>query len=104
EVLVHGLDLRHPLGVRRAMPKERSAIALKLLGTTKPGGFVQKGWREGLRFEATDDTWSLGQGPVLRGPSDSLMLALTGRVPALDELQGEGVAILRERFLTRRSK
>jgi uncharacterized protein (TIGR03083 family) len=98
EVLVHGLDLRRPIGVGREIPRERSRIALQLLATCKPGGFTRKGWREGLRFEATDDDWSYGAGPVLRGASDSLMLAITGRVAALDDLQGEGVAVLRERF------
>ena len=98
EVLVHGLDLRRPLGVRREMPRDRSRAALEFLAAGKARGFVKKGWREGLRFEATDDTWSHGDGPVLRGASDSLMLAITGRVAALDELQGDGVAILRERF------
>jgi uncharacterized protein (TIGR03083 family) len=98
EVLVHGLDLRRPLGIRREMPRERSRLALQLLATCRPGGFVKKAWREGLRFEATDDAWAHGEGPALRGASDSLMLAITGRLPALDELAGDGVAILRERL------
>ncbi|MBI5544849.1 MAG: maleylpyruvate isomerase family mycothiol-dependent enzyme [Deltaproteobacteria bacterium] len=98
ETLVHGLDLRRPLAIRRAIPEERARICLDFLARTPARGFVRSEWREGLRFEATDLSWAHGEGPLLRGPSDSLLLALTGRRQALSELEGDGVDLLRERY------
>ena len=53
-------------------------------------------WRtRGLRLIATDLDWSAGHGPVIRGPGEALLLAMTGRVGAVaDELQGPGLAQL----------
>ncbi len=98
EVLIHALDIRHPLGIAGSTPGERQRLVLDFLAGTPARGFVKDAWRRGLRFEATDLDWSHGQGPVVRGPADSIMLALTGRIPALDDLQGDGVAVMRRRF------
>ena len=51
----------------------------------------------GLRLEASDADWSTGDGPVVRGPALSLLLAMTGRRVALDDLSGDGLAALRDR-------
>jgi uncharacterized protein (TIGR03083 family) len=99
DLLVHGLDFRRPLGIHREIPQDRSRPALDFLAKTPARGFVRKGWRDGLRFEATDFEWSHGEGALVRGGSDALMLAITGRTAALEELEGPGVSILRRRFL-----
>jgi len=101
EVFVHGLDIRRPLGIARPLPEEGARVVLEFL-TTKPA-IAAKGCREGLRFEATDlsGNWSFGEGPVVRGHSEALLLALTGRSAALPELTGEGVELLRRRFSER---
>jgi uncharacterized protein (TIGR03083 family) len=98
DLLVHGLDIRRPLGIVREIPRDRTAVALSFLFTTPARGFVKKPWREGLRFEATDCIGAWGSGPLIRGPSDELMLAVIGRVKALEGLEGDGVPILRARF------
>src|SRR3990172_5614575 len=54
ETLVHGLDLRRPLGIRRTLQEERTRICLNFLARTDAPGFVRPQWREGLRFGATD--------------------------------------------------
>jgi hypothetical protein len=51
----------------------------------------------GLRIEATDANWSAGEGPVVRGPIEELILAMSGRTGGLDQLQGEGIASVRDR-------
>jgi hypothetical protein len=51
----------------------------------------------GLRLEATDADWSTGEGPLVRGPLLSLVLAMTGRSVALADLDGPGVAELGRR-------
>ena len=103
ETLVHGLDLRRPLDIRRTLPEDRARVCLDFLARAKARGFVRPQWRESLRFEATDIDWSHGEGPALRGPSGALLLALTGRTQALSELQGSGVDLLRQRFSSTRS-
>ncbi|UBV13685.1 maleylpyruvate isomerase family mycothiol-dependent enzyme [Mycolicibacterium fortuitum] len=74
ECLIHQQDVRRPLGLPRIIPA----------GTLR-----------GLRLIASDLDWSAGHGPVIRGPGEALLLAMTGRVGAIaDELQGPGLAQL----------
>jgi hypothetical protein len=47
-----------------------------------------------VRVIATDSDVAVGDGPEVRGPSLSLLLALSGRKVALAELDGPGVALL----------
>ena len=51
----------------------------------------------GLTLRATDAEWSHGTGPEVSGPILSLVMAMTGRKVAADDLTGEGVATLRSR-------
>ncbi|MEX0769018.1 MAG: maleylpyruvate isomerase family mycothiol-dependent enzyme [Microthrixaceae bacterium] len=53
---------------------------------------------DGLRFEATDIEWSLDDGELVQGPAALLLLAMTGRSEALEQLTGSGVSTLRNRF------
>lgn len=50
------------------------------------------------RLRATDAEWSTGAGPEVSGPLLSLLLAMTGREVALNDLSGDGVATLRQRM------
>ncbi|MBI9113690.1 maleylpyruvate isomerase family mycothiol-dependent enzyme [Sanguibacter suaedae] len=98
DLLVHGLDIRRPLGLTRAVPEERMRKALTFLTTTPAPGFVTKGTLDGLRFEADDVGWAHGTGPVVRGDADTLLLAITGRTVARGGLTGDGVPTLRARL------
>ena len=51
----------------------------------------------GLHLRATDAEWSHGEGPEVSGPVMSLVMAMTGRKPALADLTGDGVATLQQR-------
>jgi hypothetical protein len=51
----------------------------------------------GLTLRATDTDWSHGSGPEVSGPILSLVMAMTGRKQADDDLSGDGVATLRSR-------
>jgi hypothetical protein len=51
----------------------------------------------GLTLRASDADWSHGTGPEVSGPILSLVMAMTGRKAAIDDLSGEGVATLRSR-------
>ncbi|WP_416974157.1 maleylpyruvate isomerase family mycothiol-dependent enzyme [Streptomyces sp. 4F14] len=95
EELVHGEDIRRPLGLTRPYPQDAVVRALRLQ-TRTPVSFG--GARElvaPLRLTATDADVSIGEGPEVTGPALSLLLAIMGRRVALDDLDGRGVDALR---------
>lgn len=95
--LVHHQDIRRPLGRPRAIPAERLVAALDGLPTI--GGFLKSKQRmKGLRWRATDVDWTFGEGPLVEGPAESLILAASGRTEALPELAGPGHAELATRL------
>jgi hypothetical protein len=95
-VVVHGADARRPLGIPHTYAPEavRQAIDFykgsnMLIGSKKRVA--------GLALRATDDDWQHGQGEPVEGPLLSLLLAMTGRAAACDDLAGPGVVTLRSR-------
>jgi uncharacterized protein (TIGR03083 family) len=95
--VIHHQDIRRPLGLPREMPADRLVAALDVI----PGlaGFVGAKKRvAGLHLHATDVAWSHGEGPEVRGTGEAILLTASGRAVALDELDGDGVGILRERL------
>jgi uncharacterized protein (TIGR03083 family) len=97
DLLVHGLDIRWPLGLPRDLPQERVHKSLTFLTAAPVGGVIPKGRLEGLRFEANDIDWAHGSGATVRGSAEALLLAITGRTAALGHLSGDGVSTLRGR-------
>jgi uncharacterized protein (TIGR03083 family) len=94
--LVHRQDMRRPLGLGTDLPEEQLLGALSVAPTV--GGFVKADKRaKGLRFEATDVDWSWGDGPVVRGAAEAILLALTGRPAGRAELTGDGLPTLAAR-------
>jgi uncharacterized protein (TIGR03083 family) len=98
DLLVHGLDIRWPLGLARDIPEERVRTSLTYLTAAPVGGLVSKGAPAGLRFEADDIGWTHGSGPTVSGSAEALLLAITGRPTALGRLSGDGVPTLRSRL------
>lgn len=94
DMIVHQQDIRRPLGLPRTIAAERLRMALD-----HPDPFAFP-WRRtrGLRFTATDLDWSKSDGPEVRGTGEALALAIVGRPVVLDELEGDGVGILRHRL------
>jgi uncharacterized protein (TIGR03083 family) len=96
EIIVHGEDIRRPLGLDHQSP-EAALVA------------VADGWKNsnlligskrriaGLRLKATDADWAHGDGPEVSGPLIALVLAMTGRKGARSDLTGEGVPLLADR-------
>lgn len=98
DVVVHTQDVRRGLGLGGAPDPELVGTALEFLTTHKmASSIVGKNKYDGLRLEATDTGWAHGEGQLVSGPAESLMMAMAGR-PVTDELTGDGVAVLRERF------
>lgn len=98
EEVVHGEDIRRPLGIARAYPAEAVDRALRLQARTP---VAYGGGREraaGLRLTAAGGGPDLGEGPVVAGTALDLLLALSGRRAALDALGGPGADALRARL------
>src|ERR1017187_8828949 len=96
EVVVHGEDIRRPLGIRHKYSDEALTTTAEfyrksnlLIGAKKRA--------EGLTLRASDVDWSAGTGPEVTGPLASIILAITGRRAGLEDLSGEGLAALTAR-------
>jgi uncharacterized protein (TIGR03083 family) len=97
EVVLHGEDIRRPLGIRRDYPTE----TLVTVADFYKGSNLLLGTKTriaGLSLRATDADWSTGAGPEVRGPMISLLLGMTGRSAGLSDLSGDGLATLRSRI------
>jgi len=98
DVLVHGADIRIPLGLAHRPDPEHVAWVLDFLTSRTQFGFFPQRRLRGLalRDEDTGRTWGAGQ--EIRGPGAAVMLAVCGRTVALDRLTGPGVTVLRSRL------
>lgn len=99
DAIIHGQDVRRPLGITRDIPQARLVAILDfLVSPTAARGFVGKGLLTGLRFDAPDIGWTHGQGPQIAGSGEAVMMALAGRKIALGDLSGDGVSVLAARL------
>ncbi|QYN36126.1 maleylpyruvate isomerase family mycothiol-dependent enzyme [Pseudonocardia sp. DSM 110487] len=95
EEVVHGEDIRRPLGLTRSYPEEAVVRALRLQARTPASFGGAKELVARVRLTATDADVSIGNGPELTGTALSLLLAVSGRQVAVDDLAGPGVDALR---------
>jgi uncharacterized protein (TIGR03083 family) len=96
EIVVHGEDIRRPLGISHRYSDDaltRTAEFYRksnvLIGAKRRAA--------GLTLRASDVDWTAGEGPEVAGPLASIILAITGRRPGLSDLSGEGLATLTQR-------
>lgn len=75
----------------RSVPAERLRVALDF-GRTAPT-IHARGRIRGLRLVATDLDWSTGDGPLVEGPAEPLLMAIAGR-PTTQALSGLGLSTL----------
>jgi uncharacterized protein (TIGR03083 family) len=93
DILVHGQDITLPLGIRWSMPRAAAVVSAdRVWGLGFP--FHARRRLRGYRLRALDADWTRGDGPVIEGPIDALLLLLTGRTVALDRLTGDGATQL----------
>ena len=103
DAVVHGLDVRRPLGLPGEVPTESLApLAAFALGTPWPLNAVVGGSARrrvaGVRLVATDADWTHGSGPEVRARAEDLVLLLHGRRPRPDDLSGPGAATVLARL------
>jgi uncharacterized protein (TIGR03083 family) len=96
EIVVHGEDIRRPLGLTHDTPE---AALVAVADSYKKSNLLIGSKRRiaGLRLRASDGAWTNGEGPEVTGPLVALVLAMAGRKGALGSLSGEGVAVLAAR-------
>ncbi|GHB38511.1 hypothetical protein GCM10010377_31580 [Streptomyces viridiviolaceus] len=96
ETVVHGEDIRRPLGIRRDHP---IGVVTETAEYYRGSDMVvvAKGRIGGLRLVADDGPFMTGSGPLVSGSTLSLLMAMTGRATYCDDLEGDGVELLRSR-------
>jgi len=96
EVIVHGEDIRRPLGIAHQVARSSlMAVADNYVKTNVLLGAKRR--IAGLRLQATDVDWAHGSGPQVTGPLLSLIQAMSGRSWALTDLEGPGAAVMTSR-------
>ena len=96
ETVAHGEDIAYPTSATIAHSEDALVAAADVAKNTQPLLGAKKRVAD-LRLVADDIDWTTGDGPEVRGPIRTLLLAMVGRPPVLDHLHGEGVATLRAR-------
>lgn len=98
EEVVHGEDIRRPLGIARRYPGDAVKPALRYQVRTSVAMGGGRDRVQGLALVATDRELRLGDGPEVVGPVLALLLAVSGRTAFLDKLTGPGMEVLRDRL------
>lgn len=96
ELVVHSSDVAEAVGQPFDLPVTDYVACLEYLKDVQPV-FGTKKRVAGLELRATDADWSTGSGPTVTGSAKQLLLAVTGRQSAFDQLTGDGLATLRSR-------
>ena len=87
-VVIHGLDITVPLGVRRRSPDDTLRAVLDDL--TQGGTHAHFGFDlGGVSLRATDMDWSFGTGTPISGTSEDLALLVCGRKLPPGRIDGE---------------
>ncbi|GAA1730046.1 maleylpyruvate isomerase family mycothiol-dependent enzyme [Aeromicrobium alkaliterrae] len=90
DIVVHGHDIRRPLGLAYDLPDARQVLVLDFIADSA-GKAPFPALLSPYRWEATDLDWTHGDGPLVAGPAASIMLLMTGRSDALADVAGDGV-------------
>jgi hypothetical protein len=103
DILIHTLDICHPLHISHTIEPARLRHALNFLVSRKSRVLTKPDWIAGLRLAPDDLEWSWGDGLEVRGKAQNVMMVLGGRTAMLDDLTGPGVPQLQARLLSSKS-
>ena len=94
--VIHRYDVAIPLALPTDTSEEQLVAALAAMPSIE--GFIGAKARAcGLRLEAADVAWAWGEGPLVRGPGEAILMALSGRPCGLERCEGDGVERLAAR-------
>lgn len=108
DTVVHGMDIREPLGLQRQVPPDATRTSLEFLvnlnlPAAQPGPtLVPRKLLDGLHLFADDLDWEHGAGRAVHGSGQHLLLAITGRLIGARQLTGPGAPTLLGRLATAR--
>ncbi|WKG06435.1 maleylpyruvate isomerase family mycothiol-dependent enzyme [Mycolicibacterium sp. HK-90] len=94
EEVVHGEDIRRPLGVTHVYAPDAVVRSLRQQARTSRSFGGAKELLTQVRITATDADLVLGQGAEITGTALALLLAISGRRVSFGELDGPGLSIL----------
>lgn len=95
DLIVHGIDIRRPLGIEREIPADRWRVVLDLLAQPKSQKFFGS-TLPSLKLTATDIGWTSGSGDKsITGTAEDLALLLANRRVDPTRYGGDGVGLLR---------
>lgn len=97
EVIVHGQDIARPLGVSLT-PDPGAVREVADFFAIKDFAVNSRTMVKGLALEATDASFAIGEGPVMKGELLALVMVMAGREECCAELKGDGVRALRQRM------
>jgi uncharacterized protein (TIGR03083 family) len=92
EMIVHGEDIRRPLGLLHTYPSASIDQALRYQVRT---GVFMGGGKEraaGYRLRASDASFEHGSGPEVSGTALALLMAISGRPVPREAFSGDGAA------------
>ncbi|WP_218938335.1 maleylpyruvate isomerase family mycothiol-dependent enzyme [Modestobacter altitudinis] len=98
DVLVHGGDMRVPLGLPHDPAADGVRAALDFVTGSRAVGFVPRARLAGLRLVAEDLDVAHGEGADVRGRGIEVLMAVCGRRALLGTLRGPGVPVLARRL------
>lgn len=96
EVLIHGEEIRRPVGIPAQVPAGTAVATLRWFARHDFTEY-SRSRAQGLRLAPDDATVTIGEGAEVRGPALALLLALSGRPVHPGELRGPGAGLLLER-------
>jgi uncharacterized protein (TIGR03083 family) len=96
DMIIHSQDIRRPLGIaHRFQPEALTLMADSVIRSNLVLGGKRRA--TGLKLIASDQDWTAGTGPEVKGPLASITIVLTGRKAGLPDLSGDGVSVLASR-------
>jgi uncharacterized protein (TIGR03083 family) len=95
EVVVHGQDIRRPLGLVRT-PAVDAVTTVAQFYASRDFTVASRSATAGVRLQATDGPFATGSGALVHGTTLALTMAMAGRVEYCDDLTGPGVPTIRE--------
>lgn len=97
EEVVHGEDIRRPLGIVHGYSEEAVVRSLRQQVRTSTAFGGARELVAGVRLTATDVGLTIGDGVEVSSTALSLLLTVSGRRVALNEIEGPGLATLAAR-------
>jgi uncharacterized protein (TIGR03083 family) len=98
DTCIHLRDCARALNLSDDATLDDWRVVLEWLATRHARGFTDRRRLRGLALRSVDQDWSWGAGAEVTGTSEALAMSITGRVVALNDLSGKGVALLRARI------